>query len=642
MDIITADFETFWSDTHSLTKMNPIEYVMHPDTEIQSLSVKLNDGETIVIFGEERIQKFCDSVDWSDVFLVAHNNSEFDAMIFAWRFGVKPKMWGCTLAMARPHYKSTVGGSLKALASALGVGEKGSLESVNTKGKRLAEFTKEEREKMRVYNKDDTDLCYGILTHLLPLTPKVELRIIDSTIRMLVEGQYELDVDILRDALEKEKERKRLAILDVAKQINTAADFTSEDEAIAFIEPILMSQQQFAGLLTRLGADVPVKTSKTNGKSIPALAKTDSGMLELLEHPDPRVATAAAGRLGVKSSQLETRIETFLKVGEWCSGVMPMPYRYCGADATWRLSGIMSMNVQNMPRRDRKRPKPSEVLRMAFKAPKGKVVVVVDSSNIELRVVHTLSNQHDTVEMLRNRQDLYCDFGSVLFGRTITKADEAERFIGKTAHLGLQYGAGAAAFQRMVKILSTANGFPMDIESTESKRVVDLWRSTHGKISDKSDGIWGRCERAIAAMANGNTVAIDDHGLCFTGRERIFTPGGRFLYYPNLRRERDDDGKVGWVYTDGRRTRRLYGSMLLENISQHLARNIVMEQSLELGKYAQIVSSTHDESAIIVPESQAEEAVKVSIEIFSTAPKWWPDIPLAAEAGWGYTYGSAK
>ena len=40
VDLITIDLETFWSQTHSLSKMNPFDYVMHPDTELISIDRK--------------------------------------------------------------------------------------------------------------------------------------------------------------------------------------------------------------------------------------------------------------------------------------------------------------------------------------------------------------------------------------------------------------------------------------------------------------------------------------------------------------------------------------------------------------------------------------------------------------------------
>src|SRR6056300_1166341 len=161
MKLTVIDIESFWSTTHSLSKMNPAVYIMHPETEIQSAAIKEGDGETFVLFGDELTQWINDT-DFSDTMLLGHNMSGFDAAILAWRFKVKPKAWACTLAMAR-HIGAAqqAGGSLKALAAHYVVGAKLSLEETNTKGKKLADFTDEEIEAMREYNKVDTDLCHA-------------------------------------------------------------------------------------------------------------------------------------------------------------------------------------------------------------------------------------------------------------------------------------------------------------------------------------------------------------------------------------------------------------------------------------------------------------------------------------------------
>ena len=53
---IVLDFESFFSSTHSLTKMSPIAYVMHPETEVISCAGKTNGNETLVRFGEDNIR----------------------------------------------------------------------------------------------------------------------------------------------------------------------------------------------------------------------------------------------------------------------------------------------------------------------------------------------------------------------------------------------------------------------------------------------------------------------------------------------------------------------------------------------------------------------------------------------------------
>lgn len=38
---VVIDFESFWSPTYSLSRMNRIEYVMHPETGLICISVKI-------------------------------------------------------------------------------------------------------------------------------------------------------------------------------------------------------------------------------------------------------------------------------------------------------------------------------------------------------------------------------------------------------------------------------------------------------------------------------------------------------------------------------------------------------------------------------------------------------------------------
>ena len=141
MRVVTIDFETYWDQTHTLSKLSPTEYVMSPKTEIISVAVKVNEAPTQVVFGVEQIGQYIRVFDLSTSMALWHNKSGFDAMILAWRFGIKPKLYACTAAMARSKYSKTgvsVGGkyltgvSLKKLSAELGVGRKLDLEATNT------------------------------------------------------------------------------------------------------------------------------------------------------------------------------------------------------------------------------------------------------------------------------------------------------------------------------------------------------------------------------------------------------------------------------------------------------------------------------------------------------------------------------
>ena len=62
---------------------------------------------------------------------------------------------------------------------------------------------------MQKYNADDVDQCYALLSRLIKRTRKDEVRLIDMTIRMLVEPQFDVDMDLLTTTLADESARKQ-------------------------------------------------------------------------------------------------------------------------------------------------------------------------------------------------------------------------------------------------------------------------------------------------------------------------------------------------------------------------------------------------------------------------------------------------
>jgi DNA polymerase len=387
---VFADTESFWSQTHSLSKMSPMQYVMHPDTEIISVSYAFGDDPTHVIVGEDNIKRWAKQVDWSDKLLIFHNGEGFDHMIWKWRLGVTPAMYGCTLAMARPHFSKTVGLSLAKLVEHFKLGVKDNTVLMNTKGRHLCDFTPEEVAGMKKYNGEDTDQCRGVFKRLLPMTPKDEMKLIDATIRMLVEPQFVVDKPLLVQTLMEERKRKQAALQELVKDLGCAL----EEDPVEAVRAQLASAPKFAKFLASHDIEVPMKPSPTNPeKTTYALAKTDEAFLALQDHDNPVVAAAALARLDVKSTLLETRIEAFLEASEACGGKLPVPLKYYGGH-TGRWSG-WAYNPQNLNRIPRDKegnivPKPSNALRMCMQAPPGHKIVVADLSGIELRVNHFL------------------------------------------------------------------------------------------------------------------------------------------------------------------------------------------------------------------------------------------------------------
>lgn len=639
MDIVTLDFETYWAQDHSLTKMLPSVYVMHPDTEIISCAMKVNDGPTTCEFGEADVRHLLRTVDWSKAVAVGHNMSGFDCMILAWRFGIHPRMWACTMAMARPHHRHD-GLSLAKLVELYGLGEKDATALLNTKGKRLADFTSDDLAAMRAYNKRDTDQCFGLFRLLAPKTPAREMWLIDSTIRMLAEPQFVLARDLCAIALERERKAKSRALMELATTVGIEArDGRSvEDE----VRDTVMSAPRFAALLAKLGVDVPLKESPTNpGTMIPALAKSDEAFLALTESNNRLVATAARTRLDVKSTLLETRLSAFIAASDAAGGKLPVPIKYAGAH-TYRDSGEQ-YNCQNLPRIGRDKdgnitPALTNALRLSLRAPEGYVVGVADQSGIELRVNHFLWKVEESMRLYaaNPKADLYRAFAAVRYGVTPDQVTAAMRQLAKIAQLGLGFGAAWRTFKTVAKIMGG-----LDLTDEEAQAIVAAWRSAYYRIVNG----WQVCHEALLYIQAGERMDIDPWGLTHTDGEGIVLPTGRKLRYPHLRVERNPEtGRDEWKYGKGRETRYIYGGRITENIVQALACDSVMDCSLQFYKETRLRPAlrVHDELVYIFPKSEAEDLLDLLQKVMRTPPKWWPELVVWSEGDIAPTYGHAK
>lgn len=638
---VYIDFETYWSTTHTLSKMAPTEYIMHPDTEIISVAVKVADWPTDVIFGEDEIARHLRSIDWSDKMAIGHNMSGFDSMIMAWRFGINPAMWGCTAAMARSKYAKTCGVSLKALSKELGVGAKLDLEATNTKGKYLKDFTTTELSMMEEYNKVDTDLCAKLFKFLAKGFPKSELLLVDMTTRMLVDPKFELDTQLADDALVEVQELKRQSLLNLAGQLGISGDDTEEVESRVRSE--LASAQKFSALLTSFGVPTPTKTSPTNAhRQVPALAKTDDEFIKLQDHSNPLVAAAARARLEVKSTILETRLQSLLAAGNACFGKIPAPLKYAGADTTGRWSGEQ-YNLQNLPRIPRDKagnivPKPSNALRLSLRAPKGHKVIVADLSGIELRVNHFLWKVPSSMALFQadpEKADLYKEFASMLYSVDKAEVSKDQRQVGKVAHLGLGFGAGAPTFQKVAKLMAG-----IDLTEDSSKEIVDSWRGAYWHITEG----WKAFQAALPHIRQGTAHTIDPWGMCTVEPNAVRLPSGRCIHYPALQQEKDENGRSEWRYGLGRHRARIYSGKGVENLVQALARDVIAANAVDFRKATGLSPQlmVHDELVYVVPEREAESMLAELQGIMRTPPSWWPELVTWSEGDIAQSYGEAK
>ena len=622
MDLITLDFETYYAQDYSLTKLTTEEYIRDKRFEVIGVGVKVGEGKTEWFSGSHiEIQKYLSTLPWNDSALLCHNTM-FDGAILAWRFGIKPSLYLDTLCMGRAVHGVDVGGSLASLVERYKLGEKGK-EVIEAKGKQITGFTSLELERYGEYCKNDVELTFKLFQVLSSAFPKEELQLIDLTLRMFIHPVLEVDDALLVQRLDELKHEK-LQLLGTLKE-------KLECENEEAVRKKLASNKQFAELLQTFNVPAPMKESKTTGKDTYALAKNDEGFIALTEHEDPFIQQLCAVRLGTKSTIEESRIERFIDVGSRNKGRLPIPLKYYGAH-TGRWAGSDKVNFQNLPSRDVKK----KTLKNAVVAPEDYVVINCDSSQIEARVLAWLAGQDDVVEQFAKGEDVYSIFATSVYERPISKKDPIERFVGKTCILGLGYGTGALKLQHTLK--TTPPGVVID--ETESKRIVDLYREKNAKIIS----LWKKADKAIGDMANWEDTKpyyLGKHRCLTVTKEGIKLPNGLYIRYPNLELN-PEKANSGYIYQSRKGPVSLWGGSVVENVVQALARIIVGQQMIKLTERYRPVLTVHDAAVCVVPEDEVDEACAWIVEVMSKPPEWAKGLPVACEAHYGQNYGEME
>ncbi len=194
--------------------------------------------------------------------------------------------------------------------------------------------------------------------------------------------------------------------------------------------------------------------------------------------------------------------------------------------------------------------------------------------------------------------------------------------------LGLIFGVGHSKLQSSIKSQSGT-----DLGEMEAKRIVDLYRQTYTGVT----AFWKTCSKAIDAIANDEEFSFGRNDLYMVdGKRGVKLPSGLHMQYPQLENVIDQEsGEKGYKYKLRNGYDRLYGGKLTNNLVQGTARCIMSEAMVRIAKRYQIALSIHDALYIVVPESEAQDALDYLIEEMCKPPLWMPDIPLAAEGGWG-------
>ena len=597
MQKIYLDFETYYDVQVTLSKMSTVQYINHPDFKVWGVGIKVEDNET-EWYSEDETPSVLEQIDWANTAVVCHNTL-FDAYILTQYFGYKPAFYYDTAAMSRGLYPNLSARLKDCVVREFpsDLSKRKGEELVNAKGVR--DLDPELDAQIGGYCIQDVDLTYELFQSYVRNYPDKEIRIIDLTVRMFVEPKLILDRGLLTTYKDDIATRTEQAIL--------ASGTTRE---------VLASQVKFKEYLESLDIVVPTKKSPTTGQQIPAFGKNDSAYIQMC-NMYPEHSCVWEARELVKSRIEETRAQRFIDSTN-PDGTFSVPLRYYAAH-TGRFGGSDKINLQNLPR--------GSTLRRAIMAPEGQRLYIADLSNIEARMLAWLAKEHELVQAFATGRDVYCEFASQIYGRTITKNDKLERYVGKTAILGLGYGMGADKFKLTLKTGSPS----VEISDSVAQNIVMQYRGMYPNIPR----LWSGMKDALFQMINPRGVGLK-YGPLIINRKALLLPNDMSLSYPDLRYQGGE-----FVYDTSKGTYiRTHGPRVTENVVQALARIVITDQMLDIQSLPQvdIVLQVHDEIIAIGSKLQADDTMNQIIDIMRTPPEWCDDLPLDAEGGVSKVY----
>ena len=722
MNVLTVDFETYYEkgeNGHSISNVCMGEYLNGEKAQLILMSYKVNDGATKCVVGEEEMAGVLATFDWSQVALASHN-IKFDARIVIDKFGHTPAFFFDTLGMM-----SAVGGNVIVNGNDLGsvakllqgagipIEDKGE-ERDNASKKRLfrfpdgrwymheeeinekfiAEFTSKNYTKKgtlkkgkkdlvevarsavkffedyRAYCIHDTEICYAALQYFIKLLPVNEIKFQDMMSRCYLYPRLALDADVLH------KEKRRLDKRRLEKVRPVADKYF--DGNIETAKEYLRSKRLFGVLLKTMGGVtdqdifdansrdeeidyafiIPTKVSEKTGKVDYAFSLTDESFHKLADL-SPELREVCDARMEMASSIEHSRTQRFIDSTQW-EPKFGLPYKISGA-ATHRLSGEMSLNVQNLS--SGRKEGQTTALRDSISSPDDKhTIVVSDSSQIELRITGYMANETILLNAFKHSQDVYSVTAEMIYGvpwqdiNAGRKAGDKQmghfRTIGKVTSLGGIYGISWSAFMDYASVVGGVT-----LTESEAKEIIEKFRNSYPALPR----FWKLCGKVLDHMLAGGSgyfggptgkLFFYDGNYQIHGKTvpSIIGPDGMRLSYYKLckrRREYEDgsvrdnfaywglkEGRYQWVY--------IYSSKLTENLGQYLAFALMKWQGLKINEKYPTSLNTHDEWGLLVEDKELYPAITYVMESMRTVPEWLDGLVVDCECEMGRQYGKCE
>lgn len=269
----------------------------------------------------------------------------------------------------------------------------------------------------------------------------------------------------------------------------------------------------------------------------------------------------------------------------------------------------------------------------------GKELLIVDYKSIEARGAAYLGGGEEILKKYERGDDLYVDMAEKIFGGRFEPGNNLQRFIGKTAVLGLGYGMGAGKLESMV-------GKELKEAGVSAEDVVHTFRKAYSFLAGNKSpyGLWYRlmfsCRSAlrepgkVISCGRAGRIKYDDgkSGVEVLPCLLFLLPSGRVIRYYNPRVDKFEHGnsvkyenfdkikydneKERWVGKE----EYLHGGKILENICQAMCRDIMVYHMLLIEELypaiGKILGSVHDEVWIEIREGEKEGNIADMLLVF--------------------------
>jgi len=257
--------------------------------------------------------------------------------------------------------------------------------------------------------------------------------------------------------------------------------------------------------------------------------------------------------------------------------------------ATGRLSST-DPNLQNIPIRTAS----GRLVRQAFVARKGHVLLGADYSQIELRILASMSGDALLSKAFKENQDVHALTASQLFSTPIGKVDSDQRRKAKAINFGLLYGKSAFALSE-----------ELEISRGEAAEIIKLYFARYPTIRAFLDGL----------MASAKETGF---GETLFGRRRYI------------------EGIHSQNKTLLAAAERMAVNAPIQGTAADLVKIAMIKIQREIEKRklsARMILQVHDELVFDLPEGEASEMLELVRENMESAGQGKIHVPLTIEAG---------